>query len=545
MIRILIIDEQKVIRKGLQFLLDSESDIEVLGTFGDGHAALEKIEHINLDILDIVIISKEIAESDEFAIVKKIRQQYAKVKIIIFSDRVDESNFVQSLALGVEGYILKNFSVDEIKDVIRHVNKGYIHLGNKVLETIVLPKLSKSCSAVSVKNLESEKSLAVQETPIIFDDKFQFKPFPENHDSHSLVINHYLSPENSSSASNSENISKISWRKMILSSLGLVSLGVTAIAVGFFSVKYSRGTEIVIKDAMINGEIISINSPAEGILKEVNYSQGKKVEANQVLAKIEPLKENKTEKIISQLKEDIDLKQQQINNAKKFLSFLETSLESLSQENKTSIRVSPDNRNNILDASFKANFAEQEKTDHFRKISNLDQQIINQKVTINLLGKELNNLQEKLINTKSNFINVPVTTITAPISGKINNLNYSSGEFIAPTKEIATIFNCQNLWVEAMIESKVAARINLEEDVLVQLADRELLIPGKITLIESLAERNQTNYHKSTSLNSNVPINSINEDLLRIIVNVDFSSSELTPQDFCNVGLTAKILINI
>ena len=539
MIRILLLDEQQLVIEGLKMLLESESDLKVVGSYSDSQTALSSIKYIDLDI---VIISKKLAESDNFFIVKSIQQQCTNSKIIILSDRVDEYNFVRSLELGVEGYILDNISVYDIKDVIRYVNKGFTHIGHTVLETIVLPKLSESCSSMTVKDLAPEKSLAAKE---LLENRFQFRSFPQNYHSHNFLFNCDLAPENSLAPTETEKARGNSWRKKVLYRLALASLGLSAIALGLFSVQYRRGSEVVINDAIINGELIAINSPAEGTLKEVIYTQSKYIEANQIFAEIEPLKDNNAEKMIAQLEEDINLKQKQIDNAKNYLSFLKTSLATLQQESKATVIVATGKTNNILDESLDYTFVNRNKINNAHEVANLEQQIINQEVTVNLFEKELNNLQEKFIDIKSKIITRKTITINAPISGKIHNVNYSSGELITSSEEIATIVDCQSLWVEAVIDSNIAAQINLQEDVLVQLVDRESLIPGKITLIASLDDSNQINSDNSvSSLAPIVPINSSNELLSRIIVSIDFSNLEFTEKDFCNLGLSAKISLN-
>ena len=291
--------------------------------------------------------------------------------------------------------------------------------------------------------------------------------------------------------------------------------------------------EIVIKDGVVKGKIVSIDSPVEGKLQKIIDPEGKNIEANQDLAFIKPLEDSNAAKIISQLEKDIVLKEEQINNAKKILSFSENNLKKLPKQSEISLKIP------------QATEATKISIDNTREIVNLEQQIGNQKVTINLLEKELSNLQEKLTNAKRNSVNNQITSIKAPISGAVHSINYTEGEVIPVGQEIATLIDCQNLWVEAIVDSEVAAKINLHKDVSVQLGDKEALIPGKINLIETLREPNQTTNPKSIALTSTVPSNNNQkESLSRVIIDVDFSSSELMLQDSCNVDSTATISIN-
>ncbi len=535
MIRVMIVEEQKVIREGLKILLQSESDIKVVGSVSNSDAALSKIEEFQPDIL---LISRTLSEVDGFDIIKVIQQKYNQLKIIIFCNQVNASDFVQYLELGVKGCLLKNVSVGQIKEVIRHINKGYIHIENNVFQT-VLPELSDAVSSLKIADSEFKTPLEDLESEVIYDDKFQLYPLDYRQDYHSenKITQPYfpilgdVGIESSLPIVHSEKTTKNSWWKRGTSTLALLGLGLSAIAIGVIS--YSRGAEIVIKDGVVKGKIVSIDSPVEGKLQKVIDLKGKNIEANQDLAFIKPLEDSNAAKIISQLEKDIVLKEEQINNAKKILSFSENNLKKLPKQSEISLNIP------------QATEATKISIDNTREIVNLEQQIGNQKVTINLLEKELSNLQEKLTNAKRDSVNNQITPIKAPISGAVHSINYTEGEVIPVGQEIATLIDCQNLWVEAIVDSEVAAKINLHKDVSVQLGDREALIPGKINLIETLRDSAQTTNSKSIALTSNVPTNNNQkESLSRVIIDVDFSSSELMLQDSCNFDSTATISIN-
>ena len=554
MIRVILVEEQKVIREGLKILLESESDIKVVGSVSNANAALSKIENLNPDIL---LISMTLSEVEEFEVVKAIQQKDDRLKIIIFCNQVDASDFVQYLESGIKGCLLKDISVSEIKEVIHYINKGYTHIGNNIFQAVI-PQLSDAISALQIVDSESNKTLEFQDSEVLSDDKFQFQPLGSrqnshnnNHNNHKKINDYFTENKNPQSSipiegnlalgeplplSNTDQPNKDSWWKRGIAGLALLSLGLVAIATGLIS--YRQGSEIVIKDAVVKGKIVSIDSPIKGKLQEIIYLQGMNIEANQVLASIKPLEDNNAAKIISQLEKDIVLKQEQINNAKKFIAVLESNLKNFPKKSEISINIPQVPEGTKI------------SIDNAREISNLEQQIVNQKVAINLLDKELTNLQETLTNTKANSVNNQIIPIKAPISGAVYKINYTAGELIPLGKEIATLIDCQNLWVEAIVESKVAAKINLHKDVSVQLEEQKSLIPGKINVIENLSDRDQITKPKSLDLDSTIPVNNNNNDddneesLSRVIINVDFSTSELMLQKFCNVGSTAKISIN-
>ncbi len=535
MIRVMIVEEEKVIREGLKILLESESDIKVVGSVSNSDAAISKIEEFQPNIL---LISRTLSESHGFDVIQVIRQKYSQIKIIIFCNQVNASDFVEYLELGVKGCLLKNVSVGQIKEVIRYINKGYTHIENNVFKT-VLPELSDAMSALKVADPELKTSLESPESEVIHDDKFQSDPldYTQNYNSENGITKSYIpiladvAVEPSLPFVTSEKTNKKSLWKRVISSWALVGLGLSAITIGLIS--YRGGSEIVITDAVVKGKIVSIDSPVKGKLQKIIDLKGKNIEANQNLAFIEPLEDSNTTQINSQLEKDISLKKEQLDHAKRNLYSFEENLKKLPKQSEIFIKVP------------QATEATKISINNSREIANLEQQIVNQKVTINLLEKEVSNLQDKLTNAKINSVSNQITPIKAPISGVVQNINYTEGDLIPLGQEIATLIDCQNLWLEALVDSKLAAKINLHKDVSVQLKDSQTLISGKINLIETSKDHHETANYKPIVLTSTVPIdNNQKESLSRVIINVDFPSSELMQQDYCNVGSIATVSIN-
>ena len=535
MIRVMIVEEEKVIREGLKILLESESDIKVVGSVSNSDAAISKIEEFQPNIL---LISRTLSESHGFDVIQVIRQKYSQIKIIIFCNQVNASDFVEYLELGVKGCLLKNVSVGQIKEVIRYINKGYTHIENNIFKT-VLPELSDAMSALKIADPEFKTSLESPESEVIHDDKFQLDPldYTQNYNSENGITKSYIpiladvAVEPSLPFVTSEKTNEKSLWKRLISSWALVGLGLSAITIGLIS--YRGGSEIVITDAVVKGKIVSIDSPVKGKLQKIIDLKGKNIEANQNLAFIEPLEDSNTTQINSQLEKDISLKKEQLDNAKRNLYSFEENLKKLPKQSEIFIKVP------------QATEATKISINNSREIANLEQQIVNQKVTINLLEKEVSNLQDKLTNAKINSVSNQITPIKAPISGVVQNINYTEGDLIPLGQEIATLIDCQNLWLEALVDSKLAAKINLHKDVSVQLKDSQTLISGKINLIETSKDHHETANYKPIVLTSTVPIdNNQKESLSRVIINVDFPSSELMQQDYCNVGSIATVSIN-
>ncbi|MEM9276654.1 MAG: response regulator [Cyanobacteria bacterium P01_F01_bin.143] len=534
-IRLILIEEQKVIREGLKILLESESDIKIVGSFNNNQDALSNVEKLKPNI---VLVSIALSAVDGFDVIRTLKQKLNQTKIIVFCNEVNASDFVQYLELGVKGCLLKEVSARKIKEIVRYIDKGYTHIEDNIFKT-VLPELSDAISALTIADSQFQNSLNSPESEVLFNEQFPLYSDGNKQNSQfgSIVTQFYIPISDNVSEANTLSLevsgesTKKSWVKKVIFNLALAGFGLAAISLGISS--YRQGTAIVIQDAVVNGEIVSIKSPVEGILQEIIYLEGMNLEANQLFAFIQPVEDSKTTQIINQFEQDILLKQEQINNAGKFLSFLQRQLQAVPKKSEISLNLPQTEEETTI------------SIDNSREIINLEQQIFNQQSTIDFLQKELSNLQQKLNDAQENSLNNQIIPLEAPISGAIYNINYREGDLIPSGQEIVTLIDCQNLWVEAVVEKKVAAKINLQKEVSVQLEDRESLILGKVDLIESLGNSEPKNNPKSLALASNEPINNkVQEAFSRVIINVDFANSGLMLQDFCNVGLTAQISIN-
>ncbi len=153
MIRILLVDDQQSIRDYLQSQLDTDLEIEVVGTADNGKLAIQEVARLQPDV---VIMDMEMPELDGVNTTKIIHQRFPKTKILVLSG-YDKNQYINaSLDAGAMGYLLKNASADELRESIRFVNKGYTQLAPGLLGKIV-PQAPAS-EIVEISSLPLEKS---------------------------------------------------------------------------------------------------------------------------------------------------------------------------------------------------------------------------------------------------------------------------------------------------------------------------------------------------------------------------------------------------
>ncbi|MGQ9491290.1 MAG: response regulator [Anaerolineae bacterium] len=120
-IRILIVDDQRLLREGLRTLLELESDLVVAGEAEDGQAALEQYETCRPDV---VLMDIRMPRLDGVEATRRLRQRWPDARVIILTTFDDDAYVFDGLRAGALGYLLKDVSGQELADAIRKVAAG-------------------------------------------------------------------------------------------------------------------------------------------------------------------------------------------------------------------------------------------------------------------------------------------------------------------------------------------------------------------------------------------------------------------------------------
>jgi len=120
-IRVLIIDDHPVIRRGLKSLLAGHADLTVVGQAGDG---AEVLPWLASHVVDVILLADQVKGQSGIEIARCVRRSYPEIKIIILTTFDDESYFHGALEAGVDGYLLKSVAHENLSDAIRAVMRG-------------------------------------------------------------------------------------------------------------------------------------------------------------------------------------------------------------------------------------------------------------------------------------------------------------------------------------------------------------------------------------------------------------------------------------
>ena len=135
MIRVLLVDDQKMVRETLKVSLEPETDIEIVGTANNGIAAIEQVEILQPDI---VIMNMEMPGLDGANATKQITNRFTHTKVLIHTSYDSDEYITKSLAMGAKGYLLKNLETEDLAGAIRNIHKGYTQIAPGLLEKLLL-----------------------------------------------------------------------------------------------------------------------------------------------------------------------------------------------------------------------------------------------------------------------------------------------------------------------------------------------------------------------------------------------------------------------
>jgi len=134
-IRVLLVDDQTLIRQGIRLLLEIETGIQVVGQAADGQQALEQVEALHPDV---VLMDVRMPEMDGVAATREITKRFPEVKVIILTTFEDDETVFEGLKAGARGYLLKDISSEEMAEAVRKVAAG---------EALIEPRLTRKVLA--------------------------------------------------------------------------------------------------------------------------------------------------------------------------------------------------------------------------------------------------------------------------------------------------------------------------------------------------------------------------------------------------------------
>jgi DNA-binding NarL/FixJ family response regulator len=132
-IRVLIADDEALVRRGFTMILDAEPDLEVVGEAADGHAAVELATNIEADV---VLMDIRMPGMDGIEATRRIVAADGPKVIVVTTFGVDEHVFA-ALRAGASGFLLKNTPPEQLAEAVRVVSRGDALIAPEVTRSLI------------------------------------------------------------------------------------------------------------------------------------------------------------------------------------------------------------------------------------------------------------------------------------------------------------------------------------------------------------------------------------------------------------------------
>lgn len=133
-IRLLLVDDQRLMREGLRTLLDMEPDLQVAGEAGNGQEALDAYKSL---LPDVVLMDVRMPVLDGVDATRRLRERWPAARVIILTTFDDDEYVFEGLRAGAAGYLLKDVSIQELAEAIRAVMAGGVLIEPSVARKVV------------------------------------------------------------------------------------------------------------------------------------------------------------------------------------------------------------------------------------------------------------------------------------------------------------------------------------------------------------------------------------------------------------------------
>jgi DNA-binding NarL/FixJ family response regulator len=134
MIRVLIADDQDLVRAGLRMILDVESDLEVVGEAGDGAAAVDATHTLTPDV---VLMDVRMPEMDGIEATRRLVTAGAAARVLMLTTFDADEYVYDAMKAGASGFLLKNAPPAELVSAVRATARGDIHVAPEIVQRMV------------------------------------------------------------------------------------------------------------------------------------------------------------------------------------------------------------------------------------------------------------------------------------------------------------------------------------------------------------------------------------------------------------------------
>jgi DNA-binding NarL/FixJ family response regulator len=138
-IRVLVVDDHEVVRRGLLAFLESEPDIDVVGDAAGGAQALDLLASLESEGRrpDVVVMDLQMAPIDGIESTRQVRALYDHIEVVALTSFGDDKRVHAALRAGATGYVLKDSDADDVAAAVRAAHRGELRIDPAVARRLM------------------------------------------------------------------------------------------------------------------------------------------------------------------------------------------------------------------------------------------------------------------------------------------------------------------------------------------------------------------------------------------------------------------------
>ncbi|MCM2429215.1 response regulator [Streptomyces sp. RKAG337] len=133
-IRVLLVDDHQVVRRGLRTFLEIQGDIDVVGEAGDGDEGVARAEELRPDV---ILMDIKMPGADGISALRKLRELGNPARVLIVTSFTEQRTIVPALRAGAAGYVYKDVDPEALAGAIRSVHAGHVLLQPEVADALL------------------------------------------------------------------------------------------------------------------------------------------------------------------------------------------------------------------------------------------------------------------------------------------------------------------------------------------------------------------------------------------------------------------------
>lgn len=133
-IRVLLVDDHQVVRRGLRTFLEVQDDIEVVGEAGEGTRAVELAQELSPEV---ILMDVKMPGTDGIEALRLLEQRGSLARVLVITSFTEQRTVVPALRAGAAGYVYKDVEPEALADAIRSVHAGHVLLQPEVANALL------------------------------------------------------------------------------------------------------------------------------------------------------------------------------------------------------------------------------------------------------------------------------------------------------------------------------------------------------------------------------------------------------------------------